>query len=86
MCEFLLFLSVDPSLGRLDYHLLSDQALIEMFIDGFDAETKKDYQYDHCMYLDVCEWPAVHLDLDNNQLNLTHPTSDLGLEMKYAME
>ena len=70
MCAFQLFLSVDPFLGRLDYSLLSDQALMEMLIEGFDDETKKKYQDDHGMYLDVCEWPKIKCDEDESVIDI----------------
>ena len=66
MCAFRLFLSVDSSLGRLDYSLLPDQALMEMLIEGFDDDTKKRYQDKHGMYLDVCEWSCVRCDEDES--------------------
>ena len=62
MCVFQVLLSADPSLGRLDYSLLSDQTLMEMLIEKFDDETKKEYQGKHGMYKDVCEWECVECD------------------------
>ena len=70
MCAFQLFVSVDPSLGRLDYSLLSDQALMEMSIEGLDDETKKNYQDEHGMYLDVCEWPNITCDEDESVIEI----------------
>ena len=48
------FLSVDPSLGRLDPMLLSDQAMMEICIAGFDEKLKKWVQDDDGSHLDVC--------------------------------
>ena len=59
MCTFRLFLSVDPSLGRVDYSSMSDQTLVEMLIDGFDDETKKTFQDSEGAYLDVCKCSGV---------------------------
>ena len=59
MCAFQIFFTVDPSLGRVDYSLLSDQTLMEMLIEGFDDETKKEYQDIDGSYLDVCTWSGV---------------------------
>ena len=70
MCAFQLFLSVDPSLGRLDYTLLSDQALMEMLIEGFDDETKRKYQDKNGMYLDVCKWSHVECDDDERVVEI----------------
>ena len=62
MCAFQVFITVDPSLGRLEYSLMSDQALMEMFIEKFDDETKKENQDKHGMYLDACEWECIECD------------------------
>ena len=70
MCVFQVLLSVDPSLGRLDYSLMSDQALMEMFIDGFDDKSQKQYQDDHRMFLDVCEWPSIKCDHDERVVEI----------------
>ena len=48
------FISVDPSLSRLDPMLLSDQAMMELCIAGFDKKLKKWVQGDDGSYLDVC--------------------------------
>ena len=75
MCAFQIFLSVDPSLGRLDYSLLSDQTLMEMIIEGFDDETKKKYQDNDGMYLDICEWPKITCDEDESVIAIDIDTS-----------
>ena len=64
MCALELFFSVDPSLGRVDYSLFSDQTLMEMFIDGFDDETNQRYIDNDGMYLDVCKWSCITCDDD----------------------
>ena len=58
MCSPIHLLSVDPSLGRVDYSALSDQTLIELLIDGFDDVTKEKYQDNEGTYLNVCEWDS----------------------------
>ena len=67
MCASQLFLSMDPSLGRVDCSLMSDQTLMEMLLEGLDEETKKEYQDSEGMYLDVCTWPCVTCD-DNERV------------------
>ena len=57
-------LCVDQSLGRLDYDSLSDQALMEMLIDGMDEQEKQRYQDENKNFLDVCEWDAVECEGD----------------------
>ena len=54
MCALEIFLSVDPSLGRVDYSLLSDQTLMEMLFEGFTDKARKQCQDNDGMYLDVC--------------------------------
>ena len=85
MC-FQLFLSVDPSIGRLDYSLLSDQALMEMLIDGFDDKTKEDYQDKHGMYFDVCEWSCVKCDDDQRDIEIDIESNHVrgSLELRYV--
>ena len=62
MCAFALFLSVDPSLGRVEYSLFSDQTLLEMLFEGFDDETKKKYKDNDGIFRDVCEWSCIKCD------------------------
>ena len=62
--------AVDPHLGRLDYNLLSDQALMEMLYEGFDDKTKQKYQDEHGMYRDVCEWSCVECDKDERVIGI----------------
>ena len=64
MCASQLLLSVDPSLGRIDYNLMSDQTLMEMLIEGFDDETKKTYQDNDGIYLDIRDWSDITFDGD----------------------
>ena len=45
------FISVDPSLGRLDPMLLSDQAKMEMCIAGVDEAVKKWFQNEDLVYV-----------------------------------
>ena len=77
MRVFQLFLSVDPSLGRVGYSLLSDQTLMEMLIEGFDEETKQEYQDDNGMYLDVCEWSCIECDDAQRVIRIEIDSEDL---------
>ena len=70
MSVSMLILTADPSLGRVDYMTLSDQTLMELLIEGFDDKTKKRYQDDHGMYLDVCEWPFIKCDDDERVIKI----------------
>ena len=70
MCAFQLLFSVESSIGRFDYRLLPDQALMEMLIDGFDNKTKKRYQDNYGMYLDFCEWSCVKCDNDESVIEI----------------
>ena len=70
MRAFQAFLSVDPALGRFDYSLLPDQALMEMLIEGFRYQTREECQDEHGMNLDVCEWSFVKCDDDNRVIEI----------------
>ena len=86
MCSLQLFLSVDPSLGRIDYSLMSDQALMEMLIEGFDDESKKRYQDSHGMYLDVCELSRISCDDDERVVEIALDSGSItgSLELCYV--
>ena len=66
---------IDPALGRLDYSTMSTQALMEMFIEGLTAESKKQFQDDQGNYLDIEDWPGVastndSLEIEWNNIHL----------------
>ena len=53
-------LAIDPALGRLDYDSLSDQALMEMLIDGMIAEQKAElFQDQRGNFKDICDWSEL---------------------------
>ena len=52
-------LCVDPSLGRLDYDSLPDQALMEILIAGSRNPKKAGFQDANGNFKDVCEWNGV---------------------------
>ena len=56
-CSFLQLLTLDPSLSRLDPSLLSEQALMEMFVEGFQKKAR--FQDKNGNYTDISEWPHV---------------------------
>ena len=60
----LLTLSVDPTLGRLSYELLSDQANIEIMLEQLTPEAKHMFQDDKGNYRDICSWAGVRCDAD----------------------
>ena len=86
MCAFALFLSVDPSLGRVDLSLLPDQTLVEMLFEGFDDDTKKANQDSDGMYLDVCEWSCIKCDNDARviEINIDGGMANGSLELCYV--
>ena len=86
MCAFQLFLSVDPSLGRVDCNALSDQTLMELLIDGFDEEAKKEYQDNDGMYLDICKWSCIECDDDERVVKIDIESSAVigSLELCYV--
>ena len=64
VCFFALLLTVDPSVGRLDYSLMSDQSLMEMRIEILDDISKKKYKDNDGMYLDACDWSVIKCNGD----------------------
>ena len=81
-----LFLSVDPSLGRVDYSSFSDQTLMEMMFEGFDDETKKENQDSHGMYRDVSGWTCIKCDDEERVIKIeigSHNVSG-SLELRYV--
>ena len=63
--------SSDSSLGRLDYDSLSDQARMEILIDGLTAESKKYYKDDNGNYIDVCDWRGVSCDTEGHIVKIS---------------
>ena len=53
--------SADPALGRLDYHSLSDRALMEMLIGGMFEQSKRVFEDSSGNFLDIVDWPGVNL-------------------------
>ena len=62
MCAVLTVLTVDPSLGHVDYSSFSDQTLMELLFDGLTEESKRQYQDADGAYLDVCAWNCAICD------------------------
>ena len=63
------FSFIDPTLGRLDYESLSDQACLELVIQNLEEFTKKKYQNTSGHYLDVCDWCGVQCDGNSNVID-----------------
>ena len=49
----------DTALGRLDYALLSDQAKMEILVDGLSSASKAFFQDASAGYRDIAAWPSV---------------------------
>ena len=77
MSAFQILLSVDPSLGRVDCSLLSDQTLMELLFDGFDAQRKKYYQDNDGVYLSVCDWSCIKCDDYERVINISVDSRDI---------
>ena len=54
-----LLLLPDRSIGPLHIDYLSDQALMEAFIEGLSAQSKKKFMHADGTYKDVCKWKGV---------------------------
>ena len=57
-------LSIDPTLGRLSYELLSDQANIEIMLEQLTPEAKQMFQDGKGNYRDICSCSGVQCDAD----------------------
>ena len=64
-------LAIDPSLGRLDFDSLDDQARMEILVEGLDDSSKSTFQDDDEGFYDVCEWIAISCDEVGNVNDLT---------------
>ena len=67
--------SVDSSLGRLDYAMLSDQACVEIFFADCSPYQKYHFgitanQSEPSSYVDVCEWPGSKCDEEGNVIEI----------------
>ena len=52
-------LTADPSLGRIDRSLLSDQALMELLFEGMRADKKAFFQDENGDFIAISEWDCV---------------------------
>ena len=65
---------------------MPDQTLMEILMEGFDDETKKEYKDCEGMYLDVCEWSCVKCDDDQKVIEIDIESSNItgSLELCYV--
>ena len=54
-----LILTADPSLGRIDYSLLSDQALMEILFDGIRMYDGLSVRDENGNFKEITEWPRI---------------------------
>ena len=69
--------AIDSALGRLDYDSLSDQALMELLIDGIGDEDKEYFRDSNCDFLDIEEWDGLEFNSDGKVEKI---------EMSFAVE
>ena len=66
--SILQILAINPALGRLDYDSLSDQALMEILIDGMNAKDKAElFQDQSGNFKDICDWSKLICSNDRVQ-------------------
>ena len=65
-----IILAVDPNLGRVDCHSLSDQTLLEMLYEGLSESTKRCFQSMDGTYFEVCTWEGVTCDDDERVVEI----------------
>ena len=54
--------TADPTIGRFDTNMLSDQACMELLIENIADETKAYFQDKDGAFLDIGEWRGVTID------------------------
>ena len=77
--QSLRFLTIDPSLGRLDYESMSDQALMEMVVSNMQGLLLKELQDENGNFKDACEWLETVCDDDGNVRNIYWSSIDFEL-------
>ena len=83
ICHTVLLSTADSQLGRVDYSLLSDQALMEMLIEEISDAAKKKYQDKDGMYIDVCDWERIKCDADGNVIKVYDIEADGTISLSY---
>ena len=59
MKTILKLLAIDEALGRVDPMTLSDQAMMEILVDGLSEDSKVGFCTEQGQLKDVCEWTGV---------------------------
>ena len=54
------FLAIDPSIGRFDRKMLSQQTLMELFVQDFHPDFSRRFQNESGDFIEKCEWPVVY--------------------------
>ena len=62
MSPAMFFTAVDPTLGRIDYDSLPDQALMEIAFESCSDDFKAKWRDENGGFLDVCDWEGVVCD------------------------
>ena len=57
-----ILLPLDTRMGSLHLQALSDQSLMEIFIEGLEAESKARFQHADGTYKDICMWIGIKCD------------------------
>ena len=70
--------TIDSALGRLDYDSLSEQALMELFIDGMEDDVKQDFQDSDHDYLDIEAWHVLKFNSDGKVESISMGWAVLG--------
>ena len=70
MHSIITLFSADLSLGRLDCDSLSDQALMEILVDGLCDSAKTKIKNTKDEYIDVCDWPNITCNEDGRVIEV----------------
>ena len=71
-----LFLLPQRSMGPLDLRDLSEQALMESFIDGLTDHCKRQFKFHDGTYRDVCKWDGVSCNGRRQVISITLLATD----------
>ena len=69
----LVAITADQALGRVDYHSLSDQTMMELFIENLIGDSKRLFESEEGMYRDVCLWDGVTCNDEGRVVAYTEP-------------
>ena len=62
---------IEPSIGRIDRSMLTDQMLLELLIDGLSMADKEEFMDGNGTYLPVSDLKGIRCDANDNVTNIS---------------